>query len=69
MPDSGQPYGVTASPVPVLLIEEDLCCSVNIGDVVDIVGQASLQTSGKADSKVLGNAQVCFLLDFSIGCF
>ena len=59
MPDSAHPYGVTASPMPVLLTEEDLCGTVNIGDLVDVTGQAVLQTSGKPDCKLLGNAQVC----------
>ena len=56
--DSAQAYAVTASPAQVLLTEEDLCCSINIGDIVDVVGQASLQVAGKPNSKILGNIQV-----------
>ena len=53
-------FTVRAGSVLVQLLEQDLCTAVAIGDVVDIVGQAFMNSQpGKANSKLLGDAQVC----------
>ena len=57
---SKESFTVRAGQVLVQLLEQDLCTAVAIGDVVDIVGQASVNSQpGKANSKLLGDAQVC----------
>lgn len=44
----------------VHLSEDDLCATVSIGDVVNIVGQANYSSwNGKSDAKLLGDVQVC----------
>lgn len=41
------------------LSEDDLCSTVSIGDVLDIVGQANYCSgNGKNDAKLLGDVQV-----------
>lgn len=58
-PSCAAPYCVTASPILVHLSEEDMCCSVSVGDVVDIVGQASLHARAVRPSlKTLRDIQV-----------
>ncbi|DBA93225.1 TPA: hypothetical protein ACH3X2_003521 [Trebouxia sp. C0005] len=58
-PVGTKPFTVREGQVLVQLLEQDLCTAVTIGDVVDIVGQASVNSQpGKADSKLLGDAQV-----------
>lgn len=62
VPDLTDPFTVRASTVLVQLTEEDLCSSVSIGDIVDVVGQASLShQAGKVNSKLLGDVQVSLL--------
>lgn len=59
-PEDTKSFTVRAGQVWVQLLEQDLCTAAAIGDVVDIVGQASVNSqSGKANSKLLGDAQVC----------
>ena len=55
-----KPFAVRASPLLVHLSEEDLCATVSIGHVVNIVGQATyISENGKSDAKLLGDVQVC----------
>lgn len=59
-PNPTNPFTVRASPVLVQLLEQDLCSLVSIGDVVHVVGQASLTSqTGKPNSRLLGDLQVC----------
>ncbi len=61
-PADTKSFTVRAGQVLVQLLEQDLCTAVAIGDVVDIVGQASVNSQpGKANSKLLGDAQVCIV--------
>jgi len=61
-PADTQSFTVRAGQVLVQLLEQDLCTAVAIGDVVDIVGQASVNSQpGKANSKLLGDTQVCIV--------
>ena len=56
---SVKPFAVRASPLLVHLSEDDLCSTVSIGDVVNVVGQASYSLGmGKSDAKLLGDIQV-----------
>ncbi len=58
-PEDTKPFTVRVGQVLVQLLEQDLCSAVAIGDVVDIVGQAWVNSQpGKANSKMLGDAQV-----------
>ncbi|KAL0033805.1 hypothetical protein WJX77_005727 [Trebouxia sp. C0004] len=58
-PEDTKSFTVRSGGVSVQLLEEDLCTAVAIGDVVDIVGQASMKCQpGKANSKLLGDVQV-----------
>ncbi|KAL0053065.1 hypothetical protein WJX82_000403 [Trebouxia sp. C0006] len=58
-PADTQSFTVRAGQVLVQLLEQDLCTAVAIGDVVDIVGQASVNSQpSKANSKLLGDTQV-----------
>ena len=69
LPDCHQPFGVTASPILVQLSEEDLCQSVSVGDVVNVVGHASLHAKlGKQNAKLLGAIQVRFAVHKYICC-
>lgn len=64
-----KPFAVRASPLLVHLSEEDLCSSVSIGDVVDVVRQANYSlASGKTDAKLLGEIQV-LLIEGSSGTY
>lgn len=66
-PVGTKPFTVREGQVLVQLLEQDLCTAVTIGDVVDIVGQASVNSQpGKADSKLLGDAQVCIATNRAI---
>lgn len=59
-PHPTNPFTVRASPVLVQLLEQDLCSVVSIGDVVHVVGQASLTSqTDKPNSRLLGDLQVC----------
>lgn len=56
---STKPFAVRASPILVHLSEDDLCSTVSIGDVLDIVGQANYSLgNGKDDAKLHGDIQV-----------
>ena len=58
-PAKSKPFAVRANAVLVHLSEDDLCSSVSIGDLVDIVGQAQMSSEiSKIDCKLLGDVQV-----------